>query len=56
MVLRDKYVGFLLYELTVVGVVFPEGDFSFEIKLPLDLTGVYELKGLVGVGVTLYFV
>ena len=31
-VLRDKYVGVLLHEMTIVGIVFPEGDFDFEIK------------------------
>lgn len=45
-VLRDKYVAFLLH-----GIVFPEGDFSFEIKLPLGLTVVSELKSfLLGEG------
>lgn len=45
-VLRDKYVGFSLHEMTVVGIVFSEGDFSFEIKLPLGLIIVYELNAL----------
>lgn len=46
-VLRDKYVGFLLHEMTVVGIVFPEGDFSFEIKLPPGLTVVHKLNALI---------